>query len=201
MRQIDGNRIYLRPIELQDVEAQKAAINISLAELSQWMIWAQEPATTKTQTVFIKHMMHQMELNLAFEFGIFLKDTHAYIGEIGTHDLNWMQSKVSFGYWLRSDQVRKGYVTEASVILLEYLFLELKFHRVEVDAAVENTASLRVIEKLGFAYEGTKRQAGQSKRGVWHDLKSHAMLYNEYKTQSQTLYAKYLAGKRPKLRF
>jgi ribosomal-protein-alanine N-acetyltransferase len=45
---------------------------------------------------------------------------------------------------------------------------QVGLHRVEIDVRPENTASLRVIEKLGFRYEGIKQRYIHI-NGDWRD--------------------------------
>lgn len=48
-------------------------------------------------------------------------------------------------------------------------------HRLELEHAVDNTASCRVALKAGYAYEGTRRSAALHADG-WHDMHLHAHL-------------------------
>jgi ribosomal-protein-alanine N-acetyltransferase len=50
----------------------------------------------------------------------------------------------------------------------------LGLHRVEVNIRPENSASLRVVEKLGFREEGLRRHYLHID-GAWHDHRSFAM--------------------------
>jgi len=53
----------------------------------------------------------------------------------------------------------RGYTSEALRLLVDYLFNVHQYHRLELLTAPENTASVRVAEKCGFAVEGLLRQA------------------------------------------
>jgi ribosomal-protein-alanine N-acetyltransferase len=60
-------------------------------------------------------------------------------------------------------------VAPTSVALVtDYLMNQVGLHRVEIDIRPENTASLRVIEKLGFRYEGIKQRYIHI-NGDWRD--------------------------------
>jgi RimJ/RimL family protein N-acetyltransferase len=84
--------------------------------------------------------------------------------------------------------------------MLEYLFTDLNLYRVSAAAAPHNYASLRVIEKLGFQFEGVQRGACLV-NGHWQDLKEFAILQPEYKRQRNLLYQRFLAGRAPKVRY
>jgi ribosomal-protein-serine acetyltransferase len=50
-------------------------------------------------------------------------------------------------------------MTEAARATVLWAFQRLTAHRIRVAAATDNVASLGVIRKLGFRYEGTAREA------------------------------------------
>ena len=51
-----------------------------------------------------------------------------------------------------------GYATEAAGALVEYGFRALRLHRIEAHVAPGNSASQKVVEKLGFQREGIARE-------------------------------------------
>lgn len=73
----------------------------------------------------------------------------------------------------------KGYGTEALRLLLDYAFLELNLHRVSLRVFSFNRRAIRMYEKLGFAKEGSSRQA-LFREGTWHDLIHMGVLQTEY---------------------
>jgi RimJ/RimL family protein N-acetyltransferase len=52
----------------------------------------------------------------------------------------------------------RGYATEAARALLGWAFDTLDLNRVQAEVDTRNVASARVLEKLGFAHEGTLRE-------------------------------------------
>ena len=57
------------------------------------------------------------------------------------------------GFTLAAKYWRNGYISEVIPYLLEYLFEDMDIHRVAADCDVENIASFRTLEKLGFRRE------------------------------------------------
>ena len=53
-------------------------------------------------------------------------------------------------------------------LVTDYLMDQVGLHRVEINVRPENTASLRVIQKLGFRYEGLKQRYIHI-NGDWRD--------------------------------
>jgi RimJ/RimL family protein N-acetyltransferase len=75
------------------------------------------------------------------------------------------------GYWMRTEDAGKGFMTEAGVALLDFGFGELRLHRVELEAGVDNIGSQRVAEKLGFRREGRAREAGWAGVGYYDTIR------------------------------
>jgi len=61
--------------------------------------------------------------------------------------------ETDLGFRLHQKYWNKGYATEASHLALQYGFRRLCLDTVITRAVKENTASLRVIDKLGYEYE------------------------------------------------
>jgi RimJ/RimL family protein N-acetyltransferase len=62
-----------------------------------------------------------------------------------------------FGYWLGRAFWGRGVATEASRLLSDYALTVGGLRRIEATVFTENVASARVLEKSGFALEGTLR--------------------------------------------
>ncbi|MBX7052599.1 MAG: GNAT family N-acetyltransferase [Flavobacteriales bacterium] len=104
------------------------------------------------------HGMETHRLSLRF-FLLKVKESGATIGECGFHTWNTRHDKAELFYALRKDDdKRKGYTSEALQVILDYGFSEMKLHRVSALTADWNKASLAVLHKFGFTYEGTMRQ-------------------------------------------
>jgi RimJ/RimL family protein N-acetyltransferase len=54
---------------------------------------------------------------------------------------------------LKSNVHRKGIINQAFKLLQKYAFNELKLNKLVAFCSVNNTASYKVLEKLGFARE------------------------------------------------
>jgi ribosomal-protein-alanine N-acetyltransferase len=87
-------------------------------------------------------------------------------------------SSATIGYWVSERFAGRG-ITPASVALATDLcFTELRLHRMEICIRPENQASLRVVEKLGFRYEGLRRRYIHI-NGDWRDHYAFALVREE----------------------
>ncbi|MDQ1702594.1 MAG: [ribosomal protein S5]-alanine N-acetyltransferase [Frankiaceae bacterium] len=63
----------------------------------------------------------------------------------------------SIGYWIDERHAGRGIVPTAVAMVVDHCFTAAGLHRVEINVRPENTASLRVVAKLGFREEGIRR--------------------------------------------
>ena len=82
----------------------------------------------------------------------------AFIGWCGLTKWDPVHRSASLGYCLDDAAWGHGYATEAARALLQWGFDTLDLNRVQAEADTRNTASARVLEKLGFLLEGTLRE-------------------------------------------
>jgi ribosomal-protein-alanine N-acetyltransferase len=87
-------------------------------------------------------------------------------------------SSAVIGYWISPEVAGRGVATTAVALAADYLFTTVNIHRVEIDIRPENLASLRVVEKLGFRYEGMKQRYIHI-NGAWRDHYVFALTHEE----------------------
>lgn len=99
---------------------------------------------------------HQMLEGKLLRYWVFLKDQpDEIIGSFCFQNfLKGPYKSCSLGYKFGERYLHKGYAYESIQMGLKLLFDELPVHRVEAFIIPDNHPSLRLIEKLGFTYEG-----------------------------------------------
>ncbi len=114
-----------------------------------------------------------------YKFGIFLKDdTERIIGSAALSNIVMGNFRSCFlGYRIDEHENSKGYATEALKKVIDFGFEELTLHRIEANIMPGNKPSIRVIEKLGFIYEGDSKQYLRI-NGIWKDH-SHYVILND----------------------
>jgi len=87
---------------------------------------------------------------------------------------------MEIGYDIIPSERGKGYGTEATRIIVDYLFLTKDVVRIQAVTNVGNKPSQRVLEKAGFTKEGTLRKVGHA-GGEWTDAYIYSILREEWK--------------------
>lgn len=80
------------------------------------------------------------------------------IGSVGAKNISRSMRYAEIGYGIAEDYHGRGLGTRAVALLVDRLFGETDFYRLFALISVENIASLRLVERLGFVREGRLRE-------------------------------------------
>ena len=120
------------------------------------------------------------EPRLRFQLAVTLRDGGRLIGNCGIRLAKPGARTGDLGYEISPEFWGCGYATEAARAMVGFGFEELRLHRVWGECVPENSASRRVMEKLGMGNEGRLRQA-QWYKGRWWDTLVYGMLEDEWR--------------------
>jgi len=147
----------LRLLELRHAENLFFLIDQSRDYLREWLSWIDLTKEVNDSKEFIQSALKQFGDNNGFQAGIWYKGELA--GVIGLHHIDWTNKSTSIGYWLGEEFQGKGLMTSACEGIIDYCFKDLALKRIEIRAAVENTKSQAIPERLGFQKEGCSRSS------------------------------------------
>ena len=110
------------------------------------------------------------------------KENNKLIGSVGLHKdhLRSTTDVRMLGYVLSEDYWGLGIMPEAAAAAITYAFEQLDISLVTVNHYTSNVRSKRVIDKLGFQYEGTLRHCSRIYDGTIHDLSCYSMSREEW---------------------
>jgi RimJ/RimL family protein N-acetyltransferase len=117
--------------------------------------------------------------NTWFQLAIINKNEDVLIGDIGIHFLE-DDAQVEVGYTLAPSYQGKGYAIESLKAVIDYLFFNLKKHRITASVDPNNAKSIRLLEKLGMRKEGHFIKSFRM-GDMWLDDCVYAMLEDEWK--------------------
>jgi len=106
------------------------------------------------------------------------------IGTVSAMNPSWAMGYVEIGYMFGERYHGRGHGTRAVTLFVEKIFRETDLHRVYATVSVENTASIRLLERLGFTREGIMRQHYLI-QGRRIDEIIFGLLRHEWKTESR----------------
>lgn len=95
-----------------------------------------------------------VEARTLFQWGVERADAPGVIGHCTLSSLDWQNRRAEVGFSLHPAQQGRGLATDAVRALVDHAFDDLDLHRLEADVDPRNEASLRLLERVGFAREG-----------------------------------------------
>jgi ribosomal-protein-alanine N-acetyltransferase len=97
------------------------------------------------------------------------------VGQLTVSGITYGSARwANLGYWVDEQYAGRGIVPTAVAMAADHCWFTLGLHRIEVAIRPENKASLRVVEKLGFRYEG-ERPRFLHIDGDWRDHRIFAL--------------------------
>lgn len=174
---LSGRLVYLRPLEKADC-----------AQLRPWMndpeIRGLTGEAMPTSQVGVEAWFDRIQNDSArVWFVIVTCENHQVIGEAGLLRMfyPWRTTDLSI---ILGDKAAwgKGYGSEAIILLLDYAFGYLNFHRVSIGVVGSNERALRFYEKIGFKREGIQRD-GYYYNHQYQDFVMMSLLEDEFRAK------------------
>jgi len=135
------------------------------------------PYTPKDARQFLKDSELHWKAGTAYRFSIVMNNE--VIGCCSLDNVSKKDSTAELGYWLGKPFWGKKIMTRAAQAVIQFGFTQIQLHRISVSHIEGNIASQKIIEKLGFKYEGTQREDSY-REGKWFDSKCYGLLEEEF---------------------
>jgi ribosomal-protein-serine acetyltransferase len=172
----------MRQFEPRDAETVFAVVDRNREHLRQWLPWVDRTHSPEDIRQFILRVQAQSEADQGPNAGVWVDGVFA--GNVGCQPINWPNRSSSLGYWIDAAQQGKGVITRCCAAMLDYLFDELRMHRLEIRCGRGNTQSCAIPERLGFTREGSLRE-GEWVNDRWVDLVVWGMLEEQWRSAAR----------------
>ena len=173
-RRVGGAPVILRPLHVKERRQWEALRAENIEWLRPWEATSPEPTAAGLS---FRQLLRQFDREAGEgRLQPFVIETEGrLVGQMHLFGIAWGSLRsASAGYWVAQSVAGQGIVPFALAAACDHAFLVLGLHRVEVNIRPENTASLRVVEKLGFREEGLRRLYLHID-GQWRDHRSFAL--------------------------
>jgi RimJ/RimL family protein N-acetyltransferase len=176
---IKTDRLILRPYTDDDLDAVYDVQ--SRADVTRYLYWGPRDRIQARGSLAQKiaaTALHEEGDNLTL--AVVLPETGRVIGDVLLMWTSREHRQGEVGYIFHPDHGGRGYATEAAELMLRIGFEELDLHRIVGRIDGRNTASARVLERLGMRREAHFIQ-NELVKGEWTDEVVYAMLAEEWK--------------------
>lgn len=169
----------LRPIARSDAAAWRQVRERNAAWLEPWEATRPpgESAAPMTFRAMVADLRRQASVGRCLPFVVTVAGELA--GQLTVSNIVGGSAQfASIGYWIDQRHAGRGYMPLAVALASDHCWFERGLHRIEIAIRPENTASLRVVEKLEFA------EVGYAPRflhidGSWRDHRIFALTVEE----------------------
>jgi [ribosomal protein S5]-alanine N-acetyltransferase len=177
---IQGRDIELRAPESRDFDAWASLRSASRSFLQPWEpTWPSNDLSRSAFRARLKRYSQDVRADAAYPLYIFRSSDGALLGGLTLGQIRrGVAQTASLGYWMGEAYAGQGVMTEAVRALLPYAFSTLRLRRIEAACLPENTASIRLLERVGFQREGYAR-AYLCIAGDWRDHLLYAILADD----------------------
>ncbi|OGO01735.1 MAG: hypothetical protein A2Y72_02905 [Chloroflexi bacterium RBG_13_53_26] len=147
---IDAGRFILRPYREGDEDS--LIENINNIEIARSTLRIPHPYTKRDACFWIDHNLRLGMLKDRSEIHFAIDMNGRVIGGIGLEKIDGCQAEI--GYWLGETYWGQGIMTSAVHLVTGYAFDELGLGKVCAYVFPSNEASMRVLRKAGYRFEG-----------------------------------------------
>jgi ribosomal-protein-alanine N-acetyltransferase len=169
--------IVIRPIRVRDARALERELMENRGWLRKWEATNPHgPMSFDTRA-----SIRSLQSNARAGYGLpFLIEYDGEIaGQLNVSSISYGSvSSASIGYWVSERFAGKSITPTAVALASDYAFFQVGLHRIEICIRPENAPSLRVVEKLGYRYEGLRRRFIHI-NGDWRDHFCFALVAEE----------------------
>lgn len=179
---LEDGPVRVRPVRLRDGNAWVECRTRNVDWLREWEATppgapAEVPTSAATFVTMTRRLRHEAKQGRGLPFCIVYDGV--FVGQINVSSVvRGSLHSASLGYWIDRRVAGRGIMPTAVALVTDHCFWGVGLHRVEVNIRPENTASRRVVEKLGFREEGL-RQRFLHIAGDWRDHISYALTREE----------------------
>lgn len=175
--QLQDGDVSLRPIRRSDQRQWERLRDANRGWLEPWEATSPGPGLALSFGEYVRDLHRQGRNGQVLPFLVFYRGE--LVGQLTVFSITYGSAmSATLGYWISQEFAGRGIIPTAVSLATDYCFGKLGLHRMEINLRPENQASKRVVEKLGFRYEGL-RERYLHIAGQWTDHLSYAITADE----------------------
>jgi RimJ/RimL family protein N-acetyltransferase len=151
---LDGERLYLRPVQIADVTEEYVGW-LNSKEINQYLESRFVTHTLESVKAYVEKNVGDQDI---FFFAMARKDNNRHIGNIKLGPVDWHHKIADIGVVIGDkNSWGKGFAAEAIILLCSFAFSELGLHKLTASAYENNVGSIKAFQNAGFLEEGRKK--------------------------------------------
>jgi ribosomal-protein-alanine N-acetyltransferase len=169
--------VVIRPIRVRDARPLERELMDNRTWLRKWEATNPHGPMSFDTRVSIRSLQSNARAGYGLPF--LIEYEGELCGQLNVSSITYGSvSSASIGYWVSERFAGKNITPIAVALASDYSFFQVGLHRIEICIRPENAPSLRVVEKLGYRYEGLRRRFIHI-NGDWRDHFCFALVAEE----------------------
>ena len=157
---MENDRIRLVSPSTEQAEKILEAVLESRNELSEFMPWIPYALTIDDSIANTERAINNFrKFENELRFAIMELSSDRFLGIVSLIICDKSIPYYEIGYWLRTTEVGKGYISESIKLIENYAFCELNANRVAIKTAKSNLKSQAVAERSGYELDAVLANA------------------------------------------
>lgn len=174
---LETERLIIKPTSIDDIDL---ILKMDKQKDTQKYLGGVKDQTREERIEFLKRKASKFDNKLAGSLTVYLKGDNIPIGFTGLN-INENDNNAEISYIYDLDYTKRGYCTEACKKLLDVAFNQLNLNKVYANTIHGNNDSTKLLEKLNFKHEGTRRKHAYIKElDQYEDFLDYGLLKEEY---------------------
>ncbi|CAM5656861.1 GNAT family protein [Streptomyces atroolivaceus] len=172
-----GEKVCLRGVEPEDWKSFRALAQNTVDERNADLV--EPPRSDASLRAWTADRAGRSPRTEAFRLVVEVLADRVFAGAVTVGETDSRAGRFRTGIEISRDHRGRGYATEATELILTYMFAEQRYNKCEVEVYAFNEASLALYRKLGFVVEGRLRQH-EYFAGGYHDVVLLGITADEY---------------------
>jgi RimJ/RimL family protein N-acetyltransferase len=148
--------------------------------VTRFTLWEAHRSVDETLAFVNDYALLRYREGMAEPYAITLSHDAKAIGACGCFWVSLPNQTMELGYWVAEPFWGMGIAVEACRALIEHVFRQYQPKRLQARVVAGNSASMRVLDKLGFRFEGILRSV-QFRRDKFEDLLFYSLIRDEWR--------------------
>ena len=179
--ELNTDRLVLREFTPQDASAVQRLVGEW--EVARTLAVVPHPYPDGMAEEWIATLRPAFEAEKRLAWAVVLREEGELMGTI-TLRPNARDDNAELGYWIGRPYWGHGYATEAAREVVRYAFEDLGLHRIHAEHLGSNSASGKVMQKIGMNCEGVMREH-YKKWGQYEDRVAYGLLARDWRRLPQ----------------
>ena len=163
---LESERLFFEPLSLKHLS--KEYVNWLNNEKVNKYLESGGDYTLEKLELYLKE---QKKKNILF-WAIYTKDSNKHIGNIKIDPIDSKNNSGEYGIMMGDvDEWGKGYAKEASLRIIDHCFNELHLSEITLGVVDQNTAAIKLYEKIGFQPESMILNYGVYEDKICHSIR------------------------------